>query len=158
MQFVFPIYIQWSIAGLMIFSVHNSKMMTKLFGNNCVQVLATLFLLSYSKLLRTIITIMVPAVLYIYPLKYEQWSETQLVWAFDGNLSYCGNPHGFLFVVALLTLMALWLPYTVFLLFFKIIMKGSSHKKIELSLSLRLTVDITYYYWVARITQGIITS
>ena len=86
LQFIFPLYI-WSIAGLMIISAHNSKKLTKFFGSNCVQVLAMLFLLSYAKLLRTIITIMVPAMLYIYSLKSEQWSETQLVWAFDGNLS-----------------------------------------------------------------------
>ena len=62
LQFVFPFYI-WCIAGLMILLAHNSKLMTKIFGNNCIQVLATLFFLSYAKLLRTIITIMVPAVL-----------------------------------------------------------------------------------------------
>ena len=122
LQFVFPLYI-WCIAGLMILLAHNSKAMTKIFGDNCVQVLATLFLLSYAKLLRTIITIMVPAVLYIYPHESEEWDKVQLVWAFDGNLSYCGNAHAFLFVVALLTLIGLWLPYTMFLLFFKIIMK-----------------------------------
>ena len=127
LQFVFPLYV-WCIAGLMVLLAHNSKLMTKIFGNNCVQVLATLFFLSYAKLLRTIITIMVPAVLYVYPPESEEWNEFHLVWAFDGNLSYCGNPHGFLFVAALLTLVGLWLPYTAFLLFFKVIMKGSAFK------------------------------
>ena len=98
---------------------------------------------------------MVPAVLYIYPLKSERWSDTQLVWAFDGNLSYCGYPHGFLFVVALLALMALWLPYTIFLLFFKKIMTGSSHKYLRwvnrivpLIKTYFGPLKITYYYWV----------
>ena len=117
LQFVFPLYI-WSIAGAMAISAHYSRMMTILFGNNCVQVLATLFLLSYVKLFRTIITVMVPAVLEIYPQRTEQRNGVSVVWAFDGNLSYGGNPHGFLLVTALFTLIVLWLPYTVILLVF----------------------------------------
>ncbi len=154
LQFVFPLYI-WCIAGLMILLAHNSEVMTKIFGNNCVQVLSTLFLLSYAKLLRTIITIMVPAALYIYPHESEKLNKVQLVWAFDGNLPYCGNPHGFLFVAALITFVAFWLPYTVFLLFFKILMKGSSHKYLKWMNRIMPVIEayfgplkIANYYWV----------
>ena len=49
LQFVFPFYI-WCIAGLVIIISHYSIRATKLFGNNSVSVLATLFLLSYGKL------------------------------------------------------------------------------------------------------------
>ena len=42
LQFVFPLYI-WCIDGLMIILAHNSKAMTKIFEDNCVQVLSTLF-------------------------------------------------------------------------------------------------------------------
>ena len=48
LQFVFPVYI-WCIAGLIIIISHYSTRATKLFGNNSVAVLATLFLLSYAK-------------------------------------------------------------------------------------------------------------
>ena len=151
LQFVFPLYI-WSIAGLIILLARNSKVMTKIFGNNCVQVLATLFLLSFTKLLRTTITIMVPAVLYIYS---KERNEIKLVWALDGNLSYCGYLHGFLFVTALATLLALWLPFTTFLLFFKMIMKGSSHKYLRwINRLIPFTetyfgpLNIANYYWV----------
>ena len=154
LQFFFPLYI-WSIAGLMILLAHNSKAMTKIFGKNCVQVLTTLFFLSYAKLLRTTITIMVPAVLYVYPPESEEWNEFHLVWAFDGNLSYYGNPHGFLFVAALLTLIGLWLPYTAFLLFFKMIMNGSSHKYLRWMNRIVPVFEayfgplkIANYYWV----------
>ena len=154
LQFVFPLYI-WSIAGAMVISAHYSKKMTKLFGNNCVQVLATLFLLSYVKLFRTIITVMVPAVLEIYPQSLKEQIGVSVVWAFDGNLSYGGNPHGFLLVVALLLLLLLWLPYTAFLLLFRPIMKGSSHKCFKWINKIVPLIEtyfgplkIAHYYWV----------
>ena len=55
LQFVFPFYI-WSIAGLIIILSKYSRRVAKVMGNNSVPVLATLFLLSYAKLFRIIIT------------------------------------------------------------------------------------------------------
>ena len=55
LQFVFPIYV-WVIAGVIILICHYSPKATGLFGNNVVPLLATLFLISYVKLLRTIAT------------------------------------------------------------------------------------------------------
>ena len=154
LQFAFPFYI-WSIAGAMIILAHYSKMMTKLFGNNCVQVLATLFLLSYAKIFRTIITIMVPAILQLYPVNSTDASGISIVWAFDGNLSYGGNPHGFLLVTALLMLVFLWLPYTTILLAFRVIMKGSSHKCLRWINRIIPLIEtyfgplkMSHYYWV----------
>ena len=53
-QFVFPFYL-WFLAGLIIFLSRRSTFIVSLFGKNSVKLLATLILLSYSKLLRTII-------------------------------------------------------------------------------------------------------
>ena len=108
LQFVFPLYI-WSIAGLIIILAKYSDRVAKVMGNNSVPVLATLFLLSYAKLFRTIIT----------ALSFTMLSTTQgnkAVWSADGNLDYLGPEHAPLFVVAAATLLFLWLPYT-FLLF-----------------------------------------
>ena len=55
LQFVFPLYV-WSIAGLIIVLAKHSGREVKMMGSNSVPVLATLFLLSYAKLFRTIIT------------------------------------------------------------------------------------------------------
>jgi len=60
LQFVFPIYI-WVMVLLMIVSSHYSTTAAKVISKNAVKVLATLFLLSFAKLLRTII-----ATLFIY--------------------------------------------------------------------------------------------
>ena len=54
LQFAFPIYI-WALAGLIIILSRRFTMITRLMGTNAVKVLATLFLLSYTKLQRTII-------------------------------------------------------------------------------------------------------
>ena len=120
LQFLFPLYI-WSIAGGIIFVAHRSKRMTKVFGNNSVPVLATLFLLSYAKLLRTVITVLYPANLYVYKDNGEPGkSLTTVVWALDGNLLYGRVPHIFLLlVVVLIVIPFLWAPYTFCLLFIR---------------------------------------
>lgn len=129
LQFAFPLYV-WTITGVMIISAHYSRLMTRLLGNNSVQVLATLFLLSYVKLLRAVVIVLVPAVLYTYPQGTNIYDRnTIIVWAFDGNLSYCGIPHIFLFVVALSSLIFLWIPYTTILLLFQRL-RRSSHRYI----------------------------
>ena len=59
-QLAFPIYI-FTLVGIVIVSSHYSTRAAKLSGTNAVQVLATLFLLSYSKLIRLVITVLSPS-------------------------------------------------------------------------------------------------
>ena len=55
LQFAFPLYI-WVLVGLIILGSHYSGRVAQIiFGSNPIAVLATLFLLSYAKLLRTVI-------------------------------------------------------------------------------------------------------
>ena len=109
LQFVFPVYI-WIITAIIIIASHHSSMATKIFGNNSVPVLATLFLLSYAKLLRTIIT-----VLTFTFLDYPDGSRI-VVWSYDANISYFSTSHTTLFLVAVGFLSFLLLPYTGILL------------------------------------------
>ena len=119
LQFVFPIYI-WTIAVLIIFVCRYSYRATRFFGNNTVHVLATLFLISYVKLLRTIVTALGFAILY-YP------DGARLVWLFDGNVPFFGLRHSFMFVAAVLALLVLWLPYTASLLFVPYLKKKADY-------------------------------
>ena len=106
LQFVFPFYI-WSITGLIILSKYSSRV-AKVMGNNSVPVLATLFLLSYAKLFRIIITALSYTILHT--------SEGhKAVWSADGNVDYLGPKHMLLSVVAVASLLFLWLPYTLIL-------------------------------------------
>ena len=111
LQFLFPFYI-WAIAGVIIIACRYSSRLTNLIGSRAVPLLATLFLLSYMKLLRTIIDATSVAVMAQYPK-----NASFVVWYLDGNLGYCHHPHIYLFIVAIATLMLLWLPYTLLLLF-----------------------------------------
>ena len=107
LQFVFPFYI-WSIAGLIIILAKYSDRVAKVMGNNSVPVLTTLFLLSYAKLLRTIITAL------SYTIVYTSHGP-KAVWTADGNVDYLGPKHAPLFTTAVAVLLFLWLPYTLLL-------------------------------------------
>jgi len=56
LQFTFPLYI-WTITIFVITLSRRYHIAARLIGKNAVKVLATLLLLSYTKLLRTIITV-----------------------------------------------------------------------------------------------------
>ena len=109
LQFVFPVYV-WMLVGLIILASSMSMRVAKIFGNNPVSVLATLFLLSYAKILRTII-----AVLSFTIIDYPDGSRVT-VWLYDGNITYLASKHIPLCVTALLTLLLLFFPYTILLL------------------------------------------
>ena len=109
LQFVFPIYI-WVLIGLLIFVSYFSQNFAKLLGNNPVSVLATLILLSYTKILRTPI-----ATIYFIHLEYP--TDNRMVWLYDANIDYLVGKHIPLFIVAVFVFLFLFLPYSLLLLF-----------------------------------------
>ena len=122
LQFVFPVYI-WSIVLFMIVSSHYSTTAGNIFGrNNSVRVLATLLLLSYTKILRTIITALSFTTL-TYPDK-----SVRFLWLADANIQYLSHKHIPLFLVALVFLLILTLPYTALLLFSQCLRPRSHYK------------------------------
>ena len=105
---MFPVYV-WILVGLIILLSHYSLKTTKLLGSNPIAVLATLFLLSYAKILRTIIS-----ALSVSYLRYPG-NVNVAVWSFDGNIKYLSGKHIPLFVIAMIALLIFFLPYTLFL-------------------------------------------
>ena len=89
-----------------------SSRLTNLISSRAVPLLATLFLLSYMKLLHTVIDAISVALIAQYPQ-----NTSYAVWSLDGNLRHCQHPHIYLFLVAIATFIFLWLPYTRVLLF-----------------------------------------
>ena len=147
LQFVFPVYI-WIIAAVIIVVAHYSSTGARLFGNNSVQVLATLFLLSYSKLLRTIIT----AISFTF-LDFPDGHRT--VWLYDGNVQYLSMVHAPLVFIALTVFLFLWLPYTMVLVFMQCIRKKSHHRLLSCFARLKPLFDAYFgplkdqhCYWV----------
>ena len=110
LQSVFPAYL-WLIAFLMIVSSHYSTTAAKLIGRNAVKVLATLFLLSFAKLQRTII-----AALSFTFLNFLDGSRKK-VWVYDGNIDFMEGRHTPLFLAGLLAFIFLLLPYILVLTF-----------------------------------------
>ena len=110
LQFAFPLYV-WVLVGMIIIGSYYSGRLAKVFGSNPVAILATLFLLSYAKLLRTII-----AALSYTSLQYANNSQIA-VWLYDGNIKYLSGKHLPLFTVAMVCLIFLVLPYTMLLIF-----------------------------------------
>ena len=120
-QFLFPLYI-WLIVITIIVSSHHSTRVSRLSGKNAVQVLATLFLLSYAKLLRIIITTF-SATQLVYPNGHHK-----LVWLYDGNVDYFRGKHIPLFIASLILLIFVSVPYTVGLLCVQVLQKYSNLK------------------------------
>ena len=87
-----------------------------------MQVLATLFLLSYTKLLRVIITAFSPTF-----LEYPDHSIKR-IWLYDGNVDYLQRKHTVLFLTALLLFLTISLPYTAALLFIQCLQKKSTYR------------------------------
>ena len=113
LQFLFPLYI-WFIIATIIVLCRYSKWLSNKIGGNVVQVLATLILLSFTKIFRTI----APALTWItLPCKNES-----AVWYVDGNVPYLSLEHAALIAAAVLFLL-LAVPYTLALLFDAVIEK-----------------------------------
>ena len=110
LQFAFPFYV-WALVGIIILIGHYSSKVATILGTNPIAVLATLFLLSYSKLLRAVITAL------SYTLLEYPNDQNVAVWLYDGNIGYLSNKHIPLFIGALVCLFVLFLPYTLFLIF-----------------------------------------
>ena len=121
LQFVFPVYI-WVLVGLIILVSHFSQRFAILLGNNPVSVLATLILLSYTKVLSTLI-----ATAYFTHLEYPTYNRS--VWFYDANIDYIIGKHIPLFIVSVLVFFFLFLPYTL-LLFFGQWLQAISHLRL----------------------------
>ena len=148
LQFLFPLYI-WGIVALVISIARCSFVASKIFGNTSVPLLATLVLLSYAKLLRTIIV-----VLRFTILDFPDGSSTA-VWSFDGNIPYFSGIHVPLFLVAVAFFLFLWLPYTTVLTFTQCLQRTTNYRVVRLFLKLKPFFDAYFgplqdkhRYWV----------
>ena len=93
-QFVFPVYL-WSIVIGMIIVANHFVRISKLISKSSVQVLATLFYFSFSKLLRTVIDILSHTTLYLITYHQHDYSNLseQSVWYYSGE-DYGHGVHG----------------------------------------------------------------
>ena len=108
LQFAFPFYI-WILIGLIILTSRYSITVSKSIGTNPIAVLATLLLMSYSRILQVIINVYTFARL-DYP------DGEKIVWFKDGNVPYLCPKHLLLVIFTSLVIIFFFLPYTLLLL------------------------------------------
>lgn len=106
LQFLFPFYI-WALCILMILLSRRNACLTRLLGNNPVALLATLFLLSYAKILYIF-----KSVVSFTKLEYPD-NQSRIAWLYDANVSH--TKHAALIVFSVVMFLLL-LPYTLLLL------------------------------------------
>ena len=123
LQLVFPLYIILIVAIVIIICEHSPQFSRLLSNRNPVATLATLILLSYTKLLCTII-----AAFSFTRLEYPDGS-LETVWLFDTNIPYLQGKHIALSIAAFLVLL-LGLLYTLLLFFTQL---ANSEKSLSFS-------------------------
>ena len=124
LQFVFPVYI-WSLVGVIIVVSRYSIRVSRWTGSNTVSVLATLFLLSYTKLLRVTVDAL------SFTTLTDANGTTTLVWLLDGDYVFLQWPHSLLFTAALVTLLGHIVPFTALLLMSPTLQRYSHHKPLR---------------------------
>ena len=119
LQFAFPFYL-W----LIIAAVNNTlpKKFTERGTQNAVKVLATLLLLSYTKLQRILVTI------FSFSTLRSPSGAVHYVWLYDANVHYLKGKHISLFLAGMLVLGLLVLPYTFGLALFQYLQACSGRR------------------------------
>ena len=111
LQLAFPFYLIFIATSLIITSRYSTKIQ-RLTARRALPVLATLFLLSYTKILHT-----VSSVLFSYSIITQLPSEqSTLVWSVDANVPLLGVRFIILFITCLVIFL-IQMPFTIILLF-----------------------------------------
>ena len=111
LQLAFPFYLI-SIATLLIITSRYSITVQRITARRALPVLATLFLLSYTKILRT-----VSSVLFSYStITHLPSKHSIMVWSIDANIPLFGIKFIILFIVSLVLFIAM-IPFNIILLF-----------------------------------------
>ena len=116
--YVFPIYI-WLISAIIIYLSNRYIRVTRFVGENAVKVLATLFLLSYSKMLRVTLGTLNLSVINIHI--NSTCTISKLRWILDGNVAYFDDGKHFSLFIISLFFIVFTLPFAFSLLCLKFV-------------------------------------
>ena len=144
MQFVFPLYICLLILIIVMASRHSSRV-SRLTGSNTVPVLATLLLLSYSKLLTTSIE----GASYTEIQFLDKNTGNYKVWVMDGNVRYLKGKHIPLFLMSIITVVAI-LPFTLLILLGPLLQARSHHRPLHWINKMKPFLDAFYGPYTSR--------
>ena len=122
-QLAFPMYVISLVIMIIILSRYSIRFSMLIAKKNPVATLATLVLLSYMTLLRTIITVLSQA-----KLNYSDDAH-KMVWLPDANMSYLTGKHIPLFIAAILIL-AIGVVYTLLLFCWQWLLKHMKYHRL----------------------------
>ena len=142
LQLAFPAYLIF-IATLLIIASRHSTKVQRITARRALPVLATLFLLSYTKTLCTVSSVL----FYYSTITHLPSGHTTLVWAVDANVPLFGLKYTTLFIMCLILFIIL-LPFNAILCFTKTAMRLRlvNHFK-PLIDAYQGPYKYKYYYW-----------
>ena len=143
LQLAFPAYLIL-IATLLIIASRHSTTIQRITARRALPVLATLFFLSYTKVLRTVSSVL----FYYSTITHLPSGHTTLVWAVDANVPLFGLKYTALFIACLILFIIL-LPFNAILCFTKTAMRLQlvNHFK-PLIDAYQGPYKYKYYYWI----------
>ena len=144
LQLFFPSYLIL-IAVLIIIASRYSSRILRLTYSRSLPVLATLFLLSYTDVLRVVLT-----VLFSYStITHYPRGDTQAVWSIDASVPLFGVKFTILFIICLV-LFLLLIPFNITLLFTRHLSRFTAVNQFKPLLdALQGSYKDKYYYWIA---------
>ena len=144
LQLFFPFYLVIIAASIIIASRYSSRIL-RLTYTRSLPVLATLFLLSYTGVLRTVLT-----VLFSYStITHLPSGHQQIVWSIDASVPLFGLKFTILFIICLV-LFLLLIPFNITLLCTRCLLQFRiiNHFKPLLD-AFQGSYKDKYYYWIA---------
>ena len=144
LQLFFPFYLIIIAASIIIASRYSYKIL-RLTYTRSLPVLATLFLLSYTGVLRTVLT-----VLFSYStITHLPSGHQQIVWSIDANIPLFGVKFTVLFITCLV-LFLLLIPFNIILLFTRYLLQFRIINRFKPLLdAFQGSYKDKYYYWIA---------
>ena len=144
LQLFFPLYLIIIAVSIIIASRYSSRIL-RLTYTRSLPVLATLFLLSYTGVLRTVLT-----VLFSYStITHLPSGHKQIVWSIDANVPLFGLKFTILFITCLV-LFLLLIPFNITLLFTRFLLRFKIINQFKPLLdAFQGSYKDKYYYWIA---------
>ena len=139
LQLAFPVYIISLVVAVIKISEYSPKFVRLIGKRDPIATLATLILLSYAKLLSTVI-----AALSFSVLHYPDGSQ-ETVWLLDANIKYFQGKHAALFIVSLFIIL-FGVPYTTLLLLWQWIVRAPRWKVVKWTRNTKLNTFISAYH------------
>ena len=128
LQSLFPVYV-WIIIIIIIMASWYSTTVAKMVSSNSVPVLATLLLMSYTKLQCTILESL------SFTIIHANDGHKIYVWIYDGNVVFFGVKHAFLGTAACVFLLVFIIPFTVIVLCGPVFQMKCSHMMLKLKVT-----------------------